>query len=177
MPTTADDIITELFMQDNKLPHVLTKIIKQRLGLSVGEFSERSGIPASTLYKILSGERDPNLRTFRRILSTIKEIEGESTSTKQRFIAVIGARGVLDEIEQRSINAGMETIELKEYAVMNIEEAIIAAIKAEREGASAIVCAPIVSSTVEKVVTIPVATIRPRASIARAIELVAKKIS
>jgi len=177
MPTTADDIITELFMQDKAFPGVLSKAIKQRLGMSVGEFSERSGIPVSTLYKILSGERDPNLRTFRRILATIKEVAGETTNTKQRFIGVIGTRGVLDEIEQRSINAGTGIIEIKEYAATGIEDAIVRAIQAERDGASALVCAPIVSSTVEKVVTIPVTTIRPKSSITRALEFVAKKIS
>jgi len=173
----ADDLVAEIFGQDKALPGILSKAIKQKLGVSIGEFSEKSGVPASTLYKILSGERDPNLRTFRRIINTIKEIEGAETNEKQKNIAIIGTRGVLDGIEQTTINAGRETIDIKEYAVASIEEAIIAAIKAERDGASALVCAPIVSSTVEKVVTIPVATIRPRASIARAIELVAKKIS
>jgi predicted transcriptional regulator len=175
--TIADDIVADIFGEDKELPTIVSKAIKHKLGMSIGQFSEKSGVPVSTLYKILSGERDPNLRTFRRILTTIKEIEGAETNNKQKFIAVIGTRGVLDEIEQTTITAGRESIAIKEYAVTNIEEAIIGAIKAERDGASALVCAPIASSTVEKVVTIPVATIRPRASIARAIELVVKKIS
>jgi predicted transcriptional regulator len=58
-----------------------------------------------------------------------------------------------------------------------MEEAIIAAIKAERDGAKALVCAPIVSPTVEKILRIPVATIMPKNSLLEAIELVAKKIS
>lgn len=173
----ADDLVAEIFGQDKALPEILSKAIKQKLGVSIGKFSKKSGIPASTLYKILSGERDPNLRTFRRIINTIREIECAKTSKKRKFIAVIGARGVLDEIEQPTINAGTETIDIKEYAVTSIEEAIIAAIKAERDSASALVCAPIVSSTVEKVVNIPVATIRPISSVARAVELAAKKVS
>jgi predicted transcriptional regulator len=76
-----------------------------------------------------------------------------------------------------TITAGTETIDIREYAVTGIEEAIVESIQAERDGAAALVCAPIVSSTVEKVVTIPVATIRPKSSITRALELVAKKIS
>lgn len=175
--TVADEIVVEIFTEKKALPGVLSKAIKQRLGMSVGEFSERSGVPASTLYKILSGERDPNLRTLRRIIQTIKELEGEEASEKRRFIAVLGTRGVLDEIEQRSINAGSGIIAIKEYAVTGIEDAIVRAIQAERDGASALICAPIVSSTIEKVVTIPVATIRPKASITRALEFVAKKIS
>jgi predicted transcriptional regulator len=173
--TTADDIVTAIFVQDRELPEVLTTAIKQRLGMSIGEFSEKSGIPASTLYKILSGERDPNMRTFRRILTTVREIERGSPQQK-KFIAVIGARGVLDGIEKDEINFNDETIEIKEYAVTTIEEAIIAAIQAERDGASALVCAPIVSPTVEKIVTLPVATIRPTSSVTRAVELAAKKI-
>lgn len=173
----ADYIVTEIFGHDKELSVVLTKTIKQKLGVSIGDFSEKSGIPASTLYKILSGERDPNLRTFRRILNTIRDIEGECAKNKKKFIAVIGVRGVLDGIEKKTISIGPETIDIKEYAVTTIEEAMIAAIQAEKEGASALVCAPIVSPTVEKIVNIPVATIRPKSSIIMAIELVAKKIS
>lgn len=173
----ADDLVIELFRYDKELPERLTRAIKQKLGVSIGEFSERAGVPASTLYKILSGERDPNLRTFRRIINTIKEIEGDYANEKRKFIAVIGSRGVLDWIEKDAIQVGDETIDIKEYAVTGIEEAIIAAIQAERDGATALVCAPIVSSTIEKVVTIPVATIRPRSSVTTAIEFVAKKIS
>ncbi len=175
--TIADEIVAEIFGQDKPLPDVLSRAIKQKLGMSIGDFSERSGIPASTLYKILSGERDPNLRTFRQILTTIKEIEGTDTRKKHKFIAVLGTRGVLDWIEQRTITVGRETMDIKEYAVTGIEEAIIGSMQAERDGASALVCAPIVSSTVEKVVTIPVATIRPKTSVTRAIEFIAKKIS
>lgn len=172
----ADDIVSEIFMQDQELPGILTKVIKQRLGMSIGEFSEKSGIPASTLYKILSGERDPNMRTLRRIITTIREIE-RGCAKEDKFIAVIGARGVLDGIDKDEITFRKETIDIKEYAVTTIEEAIIAAIQAERDGAAALVCAPIVSPTVEKIVTIPVATIRPTSSVTRAIEVAAKKIS
>jgi predicted transcriptional regulator len=175
--TIADDLVADIFAQDKALPGILSKAIKQKLGMSIGEFSEKSGVPASTLYKILSGERDPNLRTFRQIITTIKEIEGAETNKKQNFIAIVGTRGVLDEIEQPTINAGKEAVDIKEYAVTSIEEAIIGAIKAERDGASALVCAPIASPTVEKIVNIPVVTIRPISSVTRAIELAVKKIS
>jgi predicted transcriptional regulator len=173
----ADELVTEIFRHDKNLPPLLTMMLKQKLGISVGEFSEKSGIPASTLYKILSGERDPNLRTFRKIISTIKEIESSCRGEKKKFIAVLGSRGTLDVLDKTTITIGKDTFDIKEYAVMSIEEVIIEAIKAERDGASALVCAPIVSSTVEKVVSIPVATIRPRSSVGRAIKLVAKKAS
>lgn len=68
-------------------------------------------------------------------------------------------------------------MDIKEYAVTTVEETMIVAIPAEKEGASALVCAPIVSSTVEKIVNLPVTTIKLRASVSRAIEQAAKKIS
>jgi len=68
-------------------------------------------------------------------------------------------------------------MDIKEYAVTTVEETLIVAIQAEKEGASALVCAPIVSPTVEKIVNLPVTTIKPRASVSRAIEQAAKKIS
>lgn len=68
-------------------------------------------------------------------------------------------------------------MDIKEYAVTTVEETMIVAIQAEKEGASALVCAPIVSPTVEKIVNLPVTTIKPRASVSRAIEQAAKKIS
>jgi len=65
---------------------------------------------------------------------------------------------------------------IKEYSVTNIEEVFIQSIRAERDGASALVCAPIVSSIVEKVVTIPVVTITPQKSTLIALKTAAKKI-
>ncbi|MHC1577306.1 MAG: helix-turn-helix domain-containing protein, partial [Candidatus Methanospirareceae archaeon] len=185
----ADGIVTEIFRNGKELPALLTRAIKQSLGVSVGEFSEKSGVPASTLYKILSGQRDPNLQTFRRIINTIRAIEeaelggkrgrGSAASAakeKRKFIAIICSRGCLDVLERTTITTEnpRATFDLKEYAVASIEEAILAAVQAEKDGASALVCAPIVSSTVEKVVSIPLTTIRPRSSVARAIELAAK---
>lgn len=173
----VEDIVTEIFIHNKELPALLTKAIKQKLGVGIGEFSEKSGIPASTLYKILSGERDPNLRTFKRIINTISEIESGYVKKKKKFIAMICSRGCLEALEKTTVNTGKETFDIKEYSVASIEEAIIGAIKAERDGASALVCAPIVSSTIEKVVDTPVATIRPSSSVARAVELAAKKTS
>ncbi len=172
----AETIVNEIFVHNKELPEVLSDAIKHGLGISISEFSAKSNIPISTLYKILAGERDPNLRTFRRIIATVRAIE-TGDSRKRRFIAVICSRGCLDVLDRREISVAGESFDLREYAVTTMEDAIIAAIQAEKEGASALVCAPIVSPTVERIVNIPVATIRPRTSIMRAIELAAKKIS
>jgi predicted transcriptional regulator len=128
----VDDMVTELFRHNKELHDLLSKAMKQRLGVSIGEFSEKSGIPASTLYKILSGERDPNLRTFRRIINTISEIESGYAKKKRKFIAMICSRGCLEVLEKTTVNTGKETFDVKEYSVTSIEEAIIGAIKGGR---------------------------------------------
>jgi predicted transcriptional regulator len=140
----------------------------------MAKFAEHAGVPASTLYKIMSGKREPNVKTLRQIIKTVKRLEG---SEKGEFIAVIAARPVLDNISEtkRKISGNLCTI--REYSATSMEEAIIAAVRAEREGAKALVCAPIVSPTVEKILSIPVATIMPKNSLFEAIELVAKKIN
>jgi predicted transcriptional regulator len=152
------------FVSDEKLRDSLKEVLSE-LGLSAREFSKISAIPQSTLYKIMSGHREPNI-------TTLREIEGADTG----FIAVIAARPVLDEIKEKRMKIGDRLLVLREYSATNIEEAIVAAVRAERDGAAALVCAPIVSPTVEKLLSIPVATIIPKDSLVRAIEVAARKI-
>ena len=56
-----------------------------------------------------------------------------------------------------------------------MEDAIVAAVMAEKDGALAIVCAPIVAPTIQKILTIPVSIVIPRESILRAIEVAVQK--
>ncbi|MDK2911626.1 MAG: hypothetical protein PWR29_583 [Methanolobus sp.] len=169
----ADKIIDAVLESDDRFRETLSKVIKDELGLTALEFAEKADIPQSTLYKVMSGKREPNMKTLRQIIKTIKRIEG---SEKGNFIAVIAARPVLDNISEtkRKICGNLCTI--REYSATSMEEAIIAAVRAERDGAKALVCAPIVSPTVEKILRIPVATIMPKDSLIEAIELVTKKI-
>ncbi|GEM_PF-48560 len=167
----ADRIMRAAFQSDEKLREALREVLSD-LGLSAREFSRLSGIPQSTLYKILSGHREPNITTLRQIAKTVRQIEGPEGN----FIAIIAARPVLDKISEKRMRIGDKMLVLREYSATTIEEAIIAAIRAERDGAAALVCAPIVSPTVEKLLSIPVATIIPRESVIRAIEIAAGKI-
>jgi predicted transcriptional regulator len=167
----AERVMRAAFHSDESLRETLRDVLDE-LDLSAREFSRASGIPQSTLYKILSGHREPNITTLRQIVKTIKEMEGPEGN----FIAIIAARPVLDKISEKKMRIGERLLTLREYSATNIEEAIIAAVRAERDGASALVCAPIVSPTVEKLLSIPVATIIPKDSVLRAIEVAARKI-
>lgn len=167
----ADRVTRAAFQSDENLIAALKETFSE-LGLSSREFSKVSGIPQSTLYKILSGHREPNIITLRQIVKTIRHLEDSDGD----FIAIIAARPVLDKISEKKMKIGNKILTLREYSATNIEEAIIAAIRAERDGASALVCAPIVSPTVEKILSIPVATIIPKDSVIRAIEIAARKI-
>lgn len=169
--SNADRVMRSAFQSDENLRETLKDVLSD-LGLSAREFSKSSEIPQSTLYKILSGHREPNITTLRQIVKTIKQLEG----SERNFIAVIAARPVLDKIVEKKTKIGDQMLTLREYSATTIEEAIIAAVRAERDGASALVCAPIVSPTVEKLLSIPVATIIPGDSVIRAIEVAARKI-
>lgn len=169
----VEKIIVSVFESDDAFQTTLSKAIKDDLNITVLDFSEQANIPSSTMYKILSGNREPNIKTLRQIVKTVRKLEG---SEHGEFIAVIAARPVLDSISETKRKIGGTLLTIREYSATSIEEAIIAAVRAEREGAKALVCAPIVSTTVEKILRIPVATIMPKNSMIEAIELAAKKI-
>lgn len=168
----ADDVIRASMESDEEFQRTLSRIIKEELRLSVIEFSKKSKIPHSTLYKILSGAREPNLRTLRDIVSTIREITNDK---KDEFIAVIAARPVLEKMEERIVKIGDKSVTIREYPAASMEESIVAAINAERDGATAVVCAPIVCPTVEKILHIPITAVVPKSSLLDAIELAVKK--
>ncbi len=170
--TVASELIDSILESDDAFRETLRKILKTDLGMSIPEFSKTSGISQSTIYKILSEDREPNLRTVRQIIAALRKIEGLKS---EPFIAVIVARSVLNKIEERRAKIGGKVITIREYPANSMEETIISAIKAERDGAVAVVCAPIVSTTIEKILRIPVATIMPRESMVEAIKLAAKK--
>jgi len=160
-----------IFLSNDKFKAELEELLIKSFG-SIKNFSDISSIPLPTLYKILSGDRDPNLKTIRKIFEVLKE--GEDKNNK--FIALIASRPVLNMIDENYVSENGTKFFIKEYSATNIEEVFAQSIRAERDGASALVCAPIVSSIVEKVVTIPVVTIMPQKSIQIALKTAAKKI-
>jgi predicted transcriptional regulator len=174
--TLTDEIIKSALESDEAFRKTLRKIIKE-LGSNVSEFAKEAHISPSTLYKLIEGVREPNLRTLRKVTGAVQKISGEGEhQARGAFIAVIAARTVLDRIEERVMDVEGKPIKIREYPATSMEDAIIAAVRAERDGAAALVCAPIVSTTVEKIVNIPVATIIPRSSLIRALELASRKL-
>jgi len=170
---TADELIRAAVESDEAFIKAFYRVIKEELRMTASEFSEKSGIPPSTIYKLLSGHREPNIKTLRQIVNVLRKMEGKE---KTDFIAVIAARPVLDYITEKKLKVGGKLLKIREYSATSMEEAIIAAVRAERDGAKAVVCAPIVSTTVEKILRIPVTSIMPRDSLIEAIELAAKKM-
>jgi len=171
---TADDLTRAAVESDEAFIKEFARIIKEELRMTAAEFSEKSGIPPSTIYKLLSGHREPNIKTLRQIVKALRKFEG---SEKAEFIAVIAARPVLDYITEKKLKVNGRLVTVREYSATSMEDAIVAAIRAERDGAKALVCAPIVSPTVEKVLRIPVTSIMPRDSLIAAIELAARKMT
>jgi len=136
---------------------IVLKQEMERQGLSVRSLSEKTGIPPITLYKLLSGERDPRLDTVKKIVNVISP-----QSTK--FIAVIGAKFILDGLSGKKVKIGKDNCRIRGYTANSIEDCLVAAVHASNEGAIGIICAPIVSSMVEKVVDVPVVIMKPSAS-------------
>ena len=156
-----------IFMQD--FSEAINSELARR-NITVRELAEMTGIPAPTLYKILSGGSDPRFSTVRKI---IEHLEPRYT----RFIAVIAARFLLDEIEGQTVVVKGATCSIRGYAANSIDECIIAAVTAQREGVVGIVCAPVLASIVEKIVDIPVAIIKPRPNtVIEAMESIGKRL-
>jgi len=148
------------------------KDVLESLGMTSQDLARRARISPSTLYKIFNEGRSPSIEVLRKIVRAVRDVEGLKAGN---FVAIIAAGQVLDEVEERSVLIGDESVRVREYPAATVEEAIIAAIRAERDGAIAIVCAPIVSPTIEKIVDIPIARIIPRGSVTEAVRLATRK--
>lgn len=167
-----NDLIYGMLREEGGFQKALKSVLEDDLNLTVNEFCRITGISQSTMYKILEEKREPNLRTVRMIIKAVKALEEPDS---EDYIAVIASHEVLQNIDKR-IEIEGRPVFLKEYPVTTVEDAIVAAVRAERDGALAIVCAPIVTPTVEKIVSIPVTPAIPSASIMRAVEKVKKDL-
>ena len=143
--------------------------------LTVTDFCEKTKIPESTMYKILSNpQKDFRVSTLRNIIYAVKKLEG--TINKGTVFGIITTREALDQVNRR-IHLFNNDIIIKEYPATTIEEEIIQGVRAEREGISGIICGPIAATTLEKVVKIPVITIQfEHKLLMEAIERLVRKI-
>jgi predicted transcriptional regulator len=142
----------------------------RRRNMTIKELAKKAGIPLATLYKISSGEVDVRL-------STVKKITRVLEPKLPAFFAVIAAKFLLDEIEGQKITIKDQEYHIRGYTANSIEECIIAAVVAEKDGAVGIICAPILASMVEKIVDIPVAIMKPKAAtVLDALDVVARRI-
>ncbi|RXE56879.1 XRE family transcriptional regulator [Methanoculleus taiwanensis] len=142
----------------------------RRRDMSIRELADRAEIPVATLYKLTGGKADPRLSTVKKIVSVLEPRE-------QSFIAVIAARFLLDDLDNREVPIGGGTYRVRGYAAESIDECIIAAVRADKEGALGIICAPILAPIVEKIVDCPVAIMKPKKrTLMEAIETIAKRI-
>jgi len=171
--TADEDLLWAAVEGDEAFRLELRRVLKEELQMTARDFAKEADLGESTVYKMLSGDRHPNLDTLRRI---VKAVQGIIGSQRGRFIALIVARSVLEDLEPDLEQLGLGDVEVREYPAFNLEEAIIQGVRAEREGAMALVCAPIVSTTIERILHIPVATIQPQESVLRALAMAAEKV-
>lgn len=163
-----------LSIGSDSFPEEFKRVLLE-LNIPLKEFSELSGIPYPTLYKIIQGG-DFRVSTLKKIVDTVKRFEIKEEEEIDK-IAVIAARPSLNNIKTKVFKVQDKKYLLKEYPANSLEDCIVAAIQAERDGVKAIICAPIVSSSIEKVVRIPVAVVIPeKDAFMRALEIVASKI-
>lgn len=169
----VEELVSGILRSEEGFREALRHILEEELKISVPEFCERTSLSPSTIYKILQEQREPNLRTVRAVIKGVRKLDANPGG---EFIAVIASRPVLNRIEERMMKVGERNVRVKEYPANTMEDAIIAAVKAERDGALALVCAPIVAPTVEQIVRIPVSVVVPKDSMVRAIEVAASKV-
>ena len=161
---SVNDLISGMLKEEGGFQKAFKEMLDNELDMTVNEFCQEAGISQSTMYKMLEDKREPNLRTIRAIIKAAKNLLEPNSDD---YIAVIASHEVLQTLV-KTIDVDGRPVTLKEYPVATVE----AAVRAERDGALAIVCAPIVTPTVEKIVSIPVTPVIPSSSIIRAIEKV-----
>ncbi|MBC7120203.1 MAG: helix-turn-helix domain-containing protein [Candidatus Methanosuratus sp.] len=161
METEGSDLYDALMsaaMESNEKFAETLKAIMKRKGITIRDLSIGSGVPVSTINKMLSEERDIRLSTFREVIRYLvsKTVEGEGDIT----VGVIAARPSLNAFSKRQLYVKGKKVIVNEYSANNLEDAIISAIRAERERVQGLICASIVAATVEKFVRVPIVTIK-----------------
>lgn len=164
--SAVDDLLVGMIREEGGFQKALRRVMENDLRMTVNEFSKATGISQSTMYKILEDHREPNLRTVRAIIRAVKILSGNQ---EENFIAIIASHQVLQNLDRTTTIDGRD-VRIQEYPVSTVEDAIVAAVRAEHDGAIGVVCAPIVTPTIERILSIPVSSVIPTDSINVAIE-------
>ena len=85
-------------------------------------------------------------------------------------MAVIASSTFMEGLPKSLDTSANGTVGIREYTVSTVEDAIIASVRAERDGALGIICAPIVAHTVEKITSIQVYPVFPLDSVMKILE-------
>lgn len=170
---TVDDLISGMLREEGGFQKAFRNILYDELDMSLNEFCRISGISQSTVYKILEEGREPNLRTVRTIVKALNQLYSAGS---EKFIAIIATSTFMAGIprELDTVSSGM--VKIREYAVSTVEDAIISAVRAERDGAIGLICAPIVANTIEKITSVPVYPIFPFDSVMNVLETVRSRV-
>ncbi|HJJ28924.1 MAG TPA: helix-turn-helix domain-containing protein [Methanocorpusculum sp.] len=143
----------------------------KRRGMSVHQLAAACEISPVTLYKIVNGERSPSFATVKKIAGVFYPRMAGG------FIAVIAAKFLLEDIEGTKITINGSDYRIQGYPANSLEDCLAAAARARDEGASGIVCAPVLASLIEKIVDIPVAIMKPEMSaVENAVHVIAKRL-
>lgn len=164
---TVQDLISSMLRDEGGFKRAFNDILQNELHMSLNEFCRTTGISQSTMYKILEEHREPNLRTVRQIIKAIQRI---TTKDSEKFLAVIASPRFMEGLPKIIESEANGPVIIKEYPVSTVEDAIIAAVRAERDGALGLICAPIVAHTVEKIITIKVYTVFPLDSVIKIVD-------
>ncbi|MCL2891159.1 MAG: helix-turn-helix domain-containing protein [Methanomassiliicoccaceae archaeon] len=166
------ELIMGMLREGGGFQKALRRVLSDDLGMTVNEFCQATKISQSTMYKLLEEKREPNLRTIRVIVKAVRFLMAKP---EERFIAVIASRQFLSSLTGNEI-VNDRNVNIREYPVSTIEDAIISAVIAERDGALGVVCAPMVATTVEKILEIPISPVIPMNSMFKAIEKLLEEI-
>jgi len=163
---TVEDIVSSMLREEGGFQKAFRNMLDEELEMSLSMFCSISGISQSTMYKILEENREPNLRTIRQITRALNTI---TRSEDNNFVAVIASSTFVESLPKTMELDGTK-ISIREYPISTVEDAIIAAVRAERDGALGIVCAPIIAVTVKKILRIPVSPVMPLGSVLKALD-------
>ena len=142
----------------------------ERRNMTVKESRRADRYPGLDAVQGDAGGADPRLSTVKKIVAVLEP-------ERHRFIAVIAAKFLLDSFTTREVESRGQKFAVRGYSAHSLEECIVAAARAEKDGASGIICAPILASIVEKIVDVPVGMLRPELScVDEAITAVLKKV-